>query len=188
MIFRRKLISLAAGLVVTCGTFAGVTMATAGPASASPVITICLTNASAFCADVKDSDNVSGQPIWLYRPQDGAKDYHWYEVPSYCPTMGSATFCACPDQNCILFEDVQNPSLCLAATPTGAGIELINCQYDQGGTARAEWVQLGNKLENEFQGGTGFLTVTGPLFSGRYLYTDPPVASGGNEWQQWSGP
>ena len=126
MVIRRRQIifPLIISLLVACGVFAGVSVVTADPASADPVVTICLTNAPSFCADVKNSVNTSGQPIWLYRPQDGAKDYHWIEVSVPC----GDTVCLCPVSNCVEFEDAQNINLCLAASPTGSSVELIGCE------------------------------------------------------------
>jgi hypothetical protein len=182
---RLVLIPLLLSLLAACGVFAGIGVVTARPASAAPVVTVCLTNAPGFCADVKNSVNTSGQPIWLYRPQDGAKDYHWFEVPVPCTVFT----CLCDNADCISFEDVQNPTLCLAASPTGSGVQLINCHIadGMGGTARAAWIHIGNNLENFFLATNHDLSVTGPLFSGRYLYVAQHVSPGGNVWQQWSG-
>ena len=93
-----------------------------------------------------------------------------------------------PVTTCLEFEDVQNPSLCLAANPTGNGngVSLINCQLQNGGAARAQWIPLGHHLRN-FYAVAQVLSVNGPLFSGRYLYYVRQVAPGSNVWQQWSG-
>lgn len=187
MVIRRPhvLIPLVISLLVACGVLAGVGVVTASPASADPVVTICLTNARSFCADVKNSNNTSNASIWLYRPQDGAKDYKWLEVPVPCTVFT----CICDSADCISFEDVQSPTLCLAASPTGTSVQLINCHIadGEGGTARAAWIHIGNNLENFFLGTNHDLTVNGPLFSGRYLYAAQHVSPGGALWQQWSG-
>jgi hypothetical protein len=181
---RRPLLMLITGLLVTCGLFAGVSLGTAKPASAAPEITICLTNAPQFCADVQNGDNASGTPIWLYRPQDGATDYHWLEVPVPCGLSGCIP--ACTVANCISFEDAQDPGLCLAASQS-QGAELISCEIPIGGTARALWIQNGTHLRNVFWNAED-LTVSGPLYDKRYLYEALTTGSGGNEWQQWTGP
>lgn len=181
---RIRVIPLVISLLAVC-VFAGVSLATAGPASAAPVVTVCLTNAPGYCADVKDSKNVSGQPVWLYRASDGAKDYHWIEVVPPCSDLD----CLCPMTNCIMFEDAQNPGLCMGLSSNLYGVSLMNCHLADGtgGTARAAWVQLGNNLENFFLATQHDLSVNGPLYSGRYLYVAPHVSPGGNVWQQWSG-
>jgi hypothetical protein len=185
VIRRIRVIPLVISLFAACIVFAGVSVGTANPAFAAPVVTVCLTNSPSFCADVKDSNNVSGQPVWLYRPIDGAKDYHWYEVPTPC----NDNFCLCPVSNCLEFEDVQNPNLCMALSSNLYGVSLINCHLADGtgGTARAAWIQIGNNLENYFLLTSHDLSVNGPLYSGRYLYVAPHVNPGGNVWQQWSG-
>ena len=189
MLFRRcrTLIPPAASLLLAMAAFVGVGVVTAGPASAAPEITICLTNASSFCADVKDSDNVSGQPVWLWQPKQGANDYHWYEVPVPCDDLT----CACFGQTCVEFEDAQNTNLCLGVSSNLRGISLIGCELTgvNGGTARAAWIQEGHYLVNFFLGAhSGYLAVNGPLFNGRYLYPSQSIAPGGSVWEQWSGP
>jgi hypothetical protein len=185
MVIRRRhpLLMLVTVVLVACGMFAGVGLGTAKPAFAAPEITICLTNAPQFCADVQNGSNTSGTPIWLYRPQDGASDYQWLEVPVSCGIIQCVEACAVA--NCIAFEDAQSPGLCLAESPS-QGTELISCQISEGGTQRALWIQNGTHLRNVYSGYD--LTVTGPLYDKRYLYEAPTVGSGGNEWQQWSGP
>ena len=53
----------AAGLMLAASLAVGINVGTAKPASALPVITVCLSNAPSYCADVKNSRNVSGQPV-----------------------------------------------------------------------------------------------------------------------------
>jgi hypothetical protein len=187
MVIRRRypLILLVISFLAVSGLVAAVNVGIAGPASADPNITLCLTNAPAFCADVKDSNNTSGTPIWLYRPKDGAKDYHWVVEPLDCT---DAT-CLCPEEDCVEFEDAQNTNLCLAVTAGNTGISLIGCElaHEQGGTGRAAWYSLGgNNWANQSLGVNGLLTVSGPLADGRYLYPGHHVSPGGNVWQQWS--
>jgi hypothetical protein len=182
----RAFILFAASLLVAVATATGVSIATAGPASASPEIKICLTNLSSYCADVKDSDNVSGQPIWLYQLSAGAKDYYWYEVPVPC----TDSYCLCDGVGCIEFEDAQNPNLCLGVSSNLAGISLIGCELTEGGTGRAAWISSVNShyLVNYFKGApSGYLAVNSPS-TGRYLFPSEYVAPGGSVYEQWTGP
>jgi hypothetical protein len=163
----------------------GTVVVTAQPASAAPAvppqrITLCLANAPEFCADVKNSVNQSGTPIWLYRARTGAKDYLWYYER---PTCGVACIPECALTVCVAFVDVQNTNLCLAAAAT-QGTELIACHLLEGGTARALWKPIGNHFRNVFWVGLD-LTVSGPLQDKRYLYVAHSVAPGTNAWQAW---
>ena len=144
-------------------------------------VTLCLANAPQFCADVKNSVNQSGTPIWLYRPGTGAKDYKWYLQR---PTCGVACIPECAVTICYAFVDVQNTDLCLAAS-ANRGTELISCHLLEGGTARALWKPIGNHFRNVFWVGQD-LSVNGPLQDKRYLYVSPSVASGTNVWQAWT--
>lgn len=176
----RRSLLLAFSVVLACGLL-GTTVAvtTARPASAAPNITICLKNARQFCVAVKDSRNVSGQPLWLHSTR-GGRDYHWYEVPVPCATACQP---GCNFASCIAFEDVQKPSLCLAATAR-QGTALRACQLGIGGTPLATWIQNGTHLRN--------------IFWGEDLSTASPLRNGGpialartgtpRTWQQWTGP
>jgi hypothetical protein len=187
MVFRRRwtFIPLAAGLLIAMGTFAGISVVTAGPASAQAEITICLTYSSSYCADVMDSDNRSGQQIWLYQASAGAHDYHWYEIPVSCGN----TSCLCLGESCVEFEDAQDTSLCLGVSSDLNEIQLIGCELGYGGTARAAWIEDDHYLVNFFLGAAnGYLAVNSPLANGKYLYPEPYSAPGGSVWERWSGP
>jgi hypothetical protein len=159
----------------------GVALGTASPASAAPEITICLKNSPSFCVDVKDSRDVSGQPVWLYS-RSSANDYHWFEVPVPCGSMSCLP--GCDNTSCIAFEDVQKPSLCLAASAS-EGVDLIPCQLPFGGTARAAWINSpATKIRNYFWIGAN-LGVNGPLANKNALFVTP--SSGGPIWNQWTG-
>jgi hypothetical protein len=146
------------------------TLSRATPASAAPEITICLKYASSYCADVKNSYDVSGQTIWLYQPSAGAKDYHWYE---YVVDCGLSNYC-------YEFVDVQNTSLCLGASSDQRAV-LTSC-----GIQRSEWVVTGTThLRNFFWAED--LTVQGPLYNGDPLFVYPKQPGGTNLWQQWTG-
>jgi hypothetical protein len=204
----RAVLSLAAGPIVACGVLAGSAVGvTAGPALAAaqapaavraptalnapavaavaPKITICLKSSSSFCVDVKDSKDVSGQPVWLYKSAN-ANDDHFYEVAVPCGATGDC-LPGCDMIDCIAFEDVQNTKLCLAAT-ADQKMELIACDLGpgQGGTARAAWHMNGNYVHNIFWA-IQYLTAFGPLASGNTLYVDNKGGVSG-EWQQWTGP
>jgi len=175
MSIRRRLslrapISLFSSLLLASGVLTtGIILGTAGPASAFPQVTIYLTNSTSYCADVKDSRNVSGQPIWLYKCSQ-AGDYHFYEVGGINCVAGS---------NCYNFEDVQNTSLCLSAT-SGRTVALGTCNAG----LSAWYRQGGNHMGNGFYGASGDLTVYSPLSNGDLLYA---AGSSSGAWQQWSG-
>ena len=167
---------LGAGLFLT-GLMPGASAQPLPGASASaqtgPVIriTICLTNARSYCADVKDSSNRSGQPVWLYS-SSSARDYHWYEIPATCPG-------AVPGSNaCIAFSDVQNTGLCMG--DNGAkNVVLIRCSAEE-----AAWVfNANNHLRNATWGPQGDLAVTANA-NKRLLFTTYPGAA---RWERWSG-
>jgi hypothetical protein len=167
-------------VLVLAGAF--LVAVTAGPvtsASAAPEITICLTESSAYCVDVKSNDNVSGEEVWIW--SNGADD-HWYEVP--VPSGSLTDLCA--PSSCVEFEDVENPGLCVGANASG-GIDLTNCGIadGQGGSALAAWIEEGDHLQNFFWADRQLMTF-GPLYSGDPLYVNQYPASGG--WYQWTGP
>jgi hypothetical protein len=185
MVFRRcrAYISLAVSLLVAMGAVAGVGIATAGPASATVEVTICLTYSSSYCADVKDSVNSSPQPIWLYQAS-AAHDYKWLETQVEC----NESLCLCESESCVEFQDVQNPSLCLGVSSTLNSIVLIGCQLNYGGTGRAAWVYSGDYLTNWAlgQANGGDLAVNSPLYSGAPLYPEFYAAPGGSVWERWN--
>jgi hypothetical protein len=153
--------------VLAAGTLAtGLALGTAAPASAAVQVTVCLTNASTQCADVRDSSNTVGTRIWLYA-KSGAKDDKWIEAPD----AGCAVAVAC-----FYLEDAQNTSLCLATTGTGgAEIKLERCN-DSGA-----WYNEGsNKLGNGFYGANATLITNGSATKD-YLY-----ANRTGNWHQWS--
>src|SRR5215471_7403816 len=178
----RRLISLASGVLIAGSMLTGVTVAAAAPApapaSAVPLVTICLSNARQFCADVKDSINQLSQPIWLWRPADGAGDYHWYQVTITCGGGQGGT--------CYNFEDAQNTSLCLEGPGvTGHGLFLGNC-----GASESQWFticpQYGYRLTSVNDPVGGLISVNGPLYDGRYLYATSCIAPGVSVWQSWT--
>jgi hypothetical protein len=182
----RALLTLVLAPVLICGVLtASLVAGPASPAMALPKITICLKNSTSFCADVKDSKDVSGQPVWLYSAS-GSKDDHWLEAPVGClGPMGCDAGCNMAG-GCVAFEDAQNPSLCLAASAS-RGMELISCQPGQGGTPRADWLFSDtNQLRNIFWVGQ-VLTAFGPLAIKNSLHVINP-GSGSGEWQKWTGP
>lgn len=177
---RHRIILLVMSFLLVSGVVAGASVGTARPASADPLVKICLTNAPTYCADVMNSLNTNQRPIWLYRLNDGANDYKWIEITVPCSFQ--AIYCE-------EFENAVNPNWCLADRGDNRGIVLIGCElaHNQGGTARAEWYYLGgNNWANLDMGAQGLLTVDGPLYSGRYLFPAPHVNPGGAEWQQWT--
>jgi hypothetical protein len=169
------------GGVLTASLVAG----PASPAMAASKVTICLKSSTSFCADVKDSKDVSGQPVWLYSAS-GSKDDHWLEVPVGCLVSGTCDP-KCQITECVEFEDAQNTSLCLAASASN-GIELISCQKPiNGGTPRADWLyDSSSVLRNSFNPGSG-LTAFSPLAIENSLF-NAAIGQASGEWQKWTGP
>jgi hypothetical protein len=197
MVYRRfrALIPLAASVLLASAAVVGVGAVAASPASAQAEITICLANSRSYCADVEDSVNKSGQPIWLWQPSAGAHDYEWVEYNVPC----NDEVCLCGDSDCVEFEDEQSPGLCLGVAADGDyNLELIGCELGsgglEGGTARAAWYEIpgpnGNYLVSDWLGTAsgGYMAVYGPLSNGNLLYADYYSAPGGAAWEQWTGP
>jgi hypothetical protein len=163
----RKPVALVSGLLLATGLFTtGLALATPPAASAATEITICLTYASSYCADVKDSDNVSGQPIWLYK---NGGDYHWDLVTGISCVAGS---------NCYNFEDAQHPSLCLTST-VGRSIVLGACN---GG--RGSWYPEGGNLYGNGGYGANYTLMVKSDTDGSLLTALPAHESG--YWEQWT--
>jgi hypothetical protein len=140
----RKWFSVVASVLLACGLLAGIGVAAAGPASALPEISICLTNAPTYCADVKDANNTPGASIWLWRTSDGANDYKWLEWQVPC----TDSICICEASSCLEFQDAQDPGQCLGTNQAGNAIILLGCQTLQGGTPRAAWIYSNNFPNN----------------------------------------
>lgn len=159
----RTHIAAFSGIILTIGILtAGVTLGTASPAFAS--VTVCLTNASTQCADVKDSSNTAGTRIWLYH---SGNDDHWLVVQSQCDEIGLA---------CFFIEDAVKPGLCMAATAgMGGEVKLEKCN-DSG----AWYNEGGNVLGNGFFGANGNLIANGSA-SKDFLY-----ANRTGNWRQWN--
>jgi hypothetical protein len=135
-----------------------------------PVVTICLTYARSFCADVKNARNVSGQPIWLFKAS-GAKDYHFYDVNVNCPLTGVP--------GCAEFVDVKNTALCIGVR-NNRNVVLLGCN-----AFAAEWVQVAQGVHYiHWANQVEYLTVSSPV--NRKLLTINFKHAGG--WQQWTGP
>jgi hypothetical protein len=122
-------------------TICGLAVALAGPASAAPAapqipnapnITIFLTNATSYCADVKNSVNKAGTAIWLYKCSAG-KSEHWYEIGGRACGVQQPTICT-------EFIDVRNTSLCLAMN-ANRNVVLQNCGVNGSGPpVQSLWV------------------------------------------------
>ncbi len=170
----RGLVPLAAGLLLIAGSITAVLASAPAPASARATVTIHLTNSTSFCADVKNSVDVAGQPIWLFKCAS-ANDYHW--VQQSVPTCGVGT--------CWSFKDAQNTSLCLGEAAGGSSVNavLVGC-----GATRSVWyIGCGaHKLCNLSTGAASALTVRGPLANRNQIFT---FSSRGctSCWQAWSG-
>jgi hypothetical protein len=197
MVFRRfrALMPLAASVILAGGLVVGVGAVVATPASAQVETTICLANSRSYCADVEDSVNTSGRPIWLWQPSAGAHDYEWIEYDVPCNDYT----CLCSFTSCVEFEDAQSTGLCLGvSTDSDHTLELIACELGaggiEGGTARAAWYFTpgpnGNYLVSDWLGAAngGYMAVNGPLNNGNLLYADYYSGPGGGVWEQWTGP
>jgi hypothetical protein len=167
--FFRKLISLASSLVIVAGVCtAGFFLVAPTAANAATTVTICLTSATSYCADVKDSDDVSGQPVWLYKSSQ-ANDYHWVMVTGVSCIAGS---------NCYNFEDAQKTSLCLSVT-SGRSVVLGTCN----GGAGSWYSEGGNLLGNGAYGASYTLMVANDTNSS--LLDGLPAHTSGY-WERWN--
>jgi hypothetical protein len=203
----RALIAILSVLMLASGTLAGVFAGTTPAASAQvlklgaytvrevpagaarhaqdgrdlPLVTICLTESSSYCVDVKSNDNKSTEPVWVW---DNGADDQWYVWGEGC--VGDQCDSACPEgvSSCYEFEDAENPSLCWAIGPNEEG-QLLGCETAYGGTGEATFYQIGDHFKN-----VGWLldgdevTVQGPLYNGDIITVAPYGESG--DWYQWS--
>jgi hypothetical protein len=159
---------LATGVLATGVLTAGLAIAAPSAASARTTVTICLTSATSYCADVKDSRDVSGQPVWLYNSSQ-ANDYHWIFVTGVNCVAGT---------NCYNFKDAQNTSLCLSTT-SGRSIVLGTCN---GG--RGSWYSEGNNLLGNGAYGASYTLMVSNDASGVLLTALPAHTSG--YWERWN--
>jgi hypothetical protein len=157
--------ALTAGIATTGPSVGSASAAVTAPATPTPR-TVCLTNASTQCADVKDSNDTAGTRVWLY-DKSQANDDKWIEVANPSCFIGAG---------CIYFEDAQNTSLCMSATGTGgAYVELENCED------RGSWYNEGsNILGNGFYGAAGNLGANGSASK------DYVRALNNAAWHQWN--
>lgn len=181
---RRPVMVLVAALAALGPALAIIGLA-AGPASAAPLadappITIHLTNASSYCVDVKNDNNSANNPVYLYKCSQ-AKSYKWDELEGVtCPGDPGP-------QDCLVFVDAQNTSVCFGLNDNRDAV-LLGC--GQGGALapyRAVWVPSGtNGLVN-----TAFGTPEGSLWTPKDSNTSPLSGqdrqAGGPGWWQWSG-
>jgi hypothetical protein len=106
------------------------------PANAAPPnVTICIAHTS-YCADVKDSQDVAGQPVWLYATSE-ANDYHWLKITESC-TFGT----------CYEFQDAQNTSLCLAVENPPYGNADVNIEIQPCSQHVYWYIQAGGYMPN----------------------------------------
>lgn len=148
-----------------------------------PLVTICLTESSSYCVDVKSNDNVSGEPVWVW---DNGADDQWYVWGESCVGIAGACYTACPVgvASCYEFENAENPSLCWAIGPNEEG-QLRACETGNGGAGEATFYQIGDHFRN-----VGWLldgdqvAVHGPLYNGDIIGVAPYGESG--DWYQWS--
>jgi hypothetical protein len=171
---RRAAISLIASVLLAMGLLGGFVAGTAAPASANPTITLCLANASQYCADVKDGLNKSGQPVWVYNIHQGANDYKWVEIPD--PN--------CQEGDCYQFQ-IPGTGFCLEGPVSrGGGITLGGCN-----DTRGAWFGGGcntGHLSSAAYGSTYEIAVNAPA-NEKYLYATSCVQPGGSIYENWTG-
>ena len=146
----RSLVALVASMALATGMLSGgLGLGAPGTASAATGITpatgitICLTNASSYCADIKDGHNTSGTRIWLWN-KSGAGDDHWIQQTVSC-NIGT----------CFVFKDALNTNLCLSDPPGTSAIELYGC-----GPEYSEWYPEGDgHWGNVFKGAGATLSA-----------------------------
>jgi hypothetical protein len=184
---RRSLLAVLAATIAVLATITGY----AGPASASPsggiqpdtpVVTVHLTNASTYCADVKNDNNHAGAAVWLYKCSQ-SQSYHWYELATECPgELGQP--------QCFVLVDKANDTLCLglgfhAADARKAGLQNCGDGGDQP-SGFAIWNAVAkNGLRNTGWGTEGDLVTATATSSAAIFGADR--AAGGGGWWQWSG-
>jgi len=158
----------------------GTSVAEAAPSIAIPNVTIFLTNASSYCADVKNSVNRSGTTIWLYKCSLGRSE-HWFEVDGLeCGNLGIFV--------CSVFVDTRNTSVCMSMN--GArNVVLAGCgNHGNSYTTAEEWIMDTGPEDgwrNFNWGPNGDLAVARDR-SGYKLYgTDASNGCGGC-WFRWS--
>jgi hypothetical protein len=169
---RRALTTFLASFLLAGGVLGGVVVGMAAPASAANQVTIKLTSATQFCANVTNNVDRSGQPIQLWTCS-GAGDAHFNFITGQTCVAGS---------NCYEFQDVHNSSLCITTTVGGA-IQLGTC----GG--RGSWYDEGaNHLGNGAYGASYTLAVVAPsgLRNGIDLTAQPNQGGGGDVWERWN--
>jgi hypothetical protein len=154
----------------------------APPGSAAPDVpnvTIYLTNASSYCADVKDSVNSAGTAIWLYKCS-GGKSEHWYEFGDVECGNGGQDICS-------YFVDTRNENVCLGMNgarnvvlqgcgPNGAGYTTSELWILDTGTERG-WRNFG-------WGPNGDLAVASDKQGDLLFGTD--ASAGCGCWYHWS--
>ena len=155
-------------------------IASAAPAAAAsvqarhvnfPIVRICLTYSSSWCADVAHDRNVSGEPVWIWNAR-GARDDHWLVVGGACPDpIGQGT-------NCVQFADVRNPALCIGIVNNRNAV-LQSCS-----AYASEWFQESNAGPHYIRWANAqeYLTASGPG-NGQPIFMNYLHAGG---WQQWS--
>jgi hypothetical protein len=154
-------------------------LAPTGAASAAPNITIYLTNASSFCADVKDSVNKAGTPIWLYHCSQG-KSEHWYDFGSQACDMSGQYICD-------VFIDTRNQSLCLGVNAARSAVLVSGDSVNHPTTC--EWVvDTGgeNGWRNAAWGAMGDLTVRGNVQGDLLFATETSNGDCPGCWWRWT--
>jgi hypothetical protein len=137
-------------------------------APAFGTVTVWLTNASSFCADVKNSNNHAGATVWLYSCS-ASHDDKWVEVPASCPLVPSP---------CFSFQDAQARSLCMDMPVADGYITLQSCS----GVTAAWFIAGANEWLADAAWGGGIVATAASTVSGDPLFGEALH----NGWQQWN--
>lgn len=147
----------------------------------TPNVTLYLTNASSYCADVKNSNNTAGAAIWLYKCSAG-KSEHWYEVDGLQCGSGS------PEFICAELIDVRATGLCMSMNGSRK-VVLQNCGSNgNGDPVESLWIPdtgAENGWRNLSWGPSGDLAVASNK-QGDALYGVNASAGCGGCWYRWT--
>jgi hypothetical protein len=168
--------SVAAAAMISMALPGTASATVAGVTSDTPVVTIYLTNAPSYCADVKDDNNTPGTTVWLYQCSQSKMD-RWLEFSGLeCGTGGQYI--------CDEFVDAANYNVCLGLNAARYAI-LVNCGPNGAGDpADGLWIpNSGNNLRNFEWATLGDLAAPTTTPTAR-LYGEN-LSEGG--WHQWSG-
>jgi hypothetical protein len=168
--------SVAAAAMVVVALPGNASAAVSRVRSDTPVVVIHLTNASSYCADVKNDNNTDGATVWLYKCSQSNMD-QWLELGGIeCGTGG--------EYICDEFIDAKNYNVCLGLNAARYAV-LVNCGPNGAGDpADGLWIPNSDNNLRNFEWGTlGDLAAANATATSR-LYGEN-LSEGG--WHEWSG-